>query len=150
MISTTQSQGRLSMLTKRVISIALVISLYLLSSCGSKSKEPMSDKQAIDIAAHHLIGKSFDVTPPSTVTFADGKYTVIFTRPVQGDNLGETYTSKVVFDAKTKEALTIEVNADTSGKSLSTRPQTEYRPTPLGEEIDHVEALRKQMNIPSR
>jgi hypothetical protein len=150
MISTPNTHGRLSMLAKRIIFIVLAISPFVLSSCGSKSNEPMSNEQAIDIAAHHLIGKSFDVTPPSTVTFADEKYTVIFTRPVPGDNSGETYTSKVIFDAKTKEALEIEVNADTSGKSISTRPQPEYRPTPLGEEVDQVEALRKKMNIPSR
>jgi hypothetical protein len=130
----------------------IVFCLLIVSSCGGDGAESLSRDQAIDIAAHHLIGKSFDIIPPSTVTLAAGKYTVAFTRPVPGGAPGETYTSRVVFDAKTQEALEIEINTE---KSVANVPDTDTdpipdstdlinRPTPLNEEVDQVEAIQKQ------
>lgn len=130
----------------------LVLCLLIVSSCGGDAAESLSRDQAIDIAAHHLIGKSFDIIPPSTVSLSKGKYTVAFTRPVPGGAPGETYTSQVVFDAKTQEALEIEINAE---KSVADTPVTATtpipdstdlinRPTPFNEEIDQVDAIQKQ------
>lgn len=128
---------------------ALTFCLLVVSACGGDDSESLSKDQAIDIAAHHLIGKPFDIIPPSSVTFADGKYTVAFTRPVPDGAPGETYTSQVVFDAKTREALEIEIN---TGQSKANIPESApdpddliNRPTPLNEEIDSVDALQKQL-----
>lgn len=121
---------------------------------AAKLTESLSREQVIDIAAHHLIGKSFDVTPPATVVQSEGKYTVSFQRPVPNGAPGATYTSKVVFDAKTKEALEIVVSEDdkrvtnappVAGSAGTTAPA--YRPTPLREEVDHAGELAKQLGV---
>lgn len=139
------------MFIHRLAVLMLVSSVSLLMlACGSKSTGELSREQAIDIAAHHLIGKSFDVTPPATVVLADGKYTVSFRRPAPDGAPGETYTSKVVFDAKTREALEIEIRENTpvaaapASVPAPAPAAPAYRLTPLQGEVDHVEVIRKQ------
>jgi len=100
--------------------LPVILCLLALPSHGANNGDTLSREEAIDIAAHHLIGKPFDVVPSSTVTFANGKYTVSFKRQVPGGASGETYTSRVVFDAKTREALKIEIET----KERSDDPDT--------------------------
>lgn len=124
--------------------VLAIASLWIATGCSGSKEGPLSRDQAINIAAHHLIGKNFDVVPPATVSFNEGKYTVSFMRQVPGGTPGETYYSRVVFDAKSSEALEVEV---ASGPvSAANEPDTQpSRTTPLNEEVDSVEALRKQL-----
>lgn len=102
--------------------LSLIVSCLLVSpSYGGDVGGALSREQAIDIAARHLIGKPFDIAPPSTVIFANGKYTVSFRRPIPGGAMGETYTSRIVFDAKTLEALEIEIDAKPPDSSATVR-----------------------------
>jgi hypothetical protein len=128
--------------TNPLVLTVLISCLLLLASCGHDNGGPLSREQAIDIAAHHLIGKSFDTVPPTTVSFANGNYTVSFERQVPEGVPGETYITKVVFDAKTREALEIEMDTKKSGAAPDQADSG--RPTPLMEEVDQVEAIRKQ------
>lgn len=98
--------------------LPVILCLLALPSHGANNGDTLSREEAIVIAARHLIGKTFDVAPPSTVTFANGKYTVSFKRQVPGGASGETYTSRVVFDAKTRKASKIEI--DTKERSDDT------------------------------
>jgi hypothetical protein len=120
-----------------------------LLACTRSDSGGLSNDQAIDIAAHHLIGRRFDPVPPSTVVLADGRYTVTFTRPVPNGAPGETYQSRVVFDARTREALEIEIRADSGAAGAAdTQPASEEqapRPTPLNEEKDAVGDLQKRL-----
>lgn len=93
------------------LALSAILCLLALPSYGANNDGALSREEAIDIAARHLIGKTFDVAPPSTVTFANGKYTVSFERQAPG---GVPYTSRVVFDAKTLEASEIEMDTKKS------------------------------------
>lgn len=131
-----------------VVMLVFAFCLASLGACGKDGGGTLSDDQAIDIAAHHLIGKSFDSNPPATVAHADGKYTVVFTRPVPGGAPGDVYHSKVVFDEKTHEALEIAIEAEESPQTHAPAVAPagpDYRPTPLNEEVDAVDALQKQL-----
>lgn len=102
--------------------LSIIVScLQAFPSYGSSDAGTLSHEQAIDIAARHLIGKPFDIAPPSTVTYANGKYTVSFKRQAPGSALGETYISRVVFDAKTLEALKIEIDTRRAGTPMAAR-----------------------------
>lgn len=102
--------------------LSIIISCLLVSpSYGGDVGDTLSRERAIDIAARHLIGKPFYIAPPSTVTFANGKYTVSFRRPVPGGAMGETYTSQIVFDAKTLEALEIKTDTKKSNSLTTVR-----------------------------
>ena len=132
--------------------LAVLIAFVSLCACGSGKNGPLSRDEAIDIAAHHLMGKSFDIVPPSEVHFKDGNYTIFFTYPVPGGRPGETYRKKVVFEAGTKELLEIEMIVDEEGSGGSNSAAAAengsdgaYRATPLREEVDQVGELRDKV-----
>lgn len=128
----------------RTVLKGLVLSLLCVVGCGSGATGALSKEEAIDIAAHHLMGKSFERAPPAEVRFEGGVYTVVFTYPVPGGRPGETYRKKVVFDAQTREVLEIEMIVDEAGDSSAQAAQG-YRETPLREEVDQLGPVRDRV-----
>lgn len=119
--------------------VGLMLYLHLTGRVSLTGK--LTPNQAIERAALALIGKpQYDGNVPVTVTHSNGEYKVRFELPVPGGDAGETYFSFAVIDDSSGEALEV-------GVEEKQQPQMQLidRPTPLREEVDEVEELKKSM-----